>query len=701
MTNASDFLAALFPETGTRALIELRCWDQQKSVRQRWFQIPGAPEALLIEAQSLREAHDVYIGVAARVSESGTAAATAYVNAFFADDDGTANLENFPKPSIVVNSGRNRHLYWLLKTPWTVRAPQDLAGFEALNKGIAAHIGADNCSDIAHVYRLPGTLNHKPGGPYPVEIIEFHRDRRFDPQTFEKYRGARRVPKPSPSGRGPIVGAATHVWADQVPLGVRNETQFAESCDLAEAGVDQGQAVAIMRRRFAEHYEPGGPGKEKDMLATIKSAYQYVERRHERTREAAGVGAAHARGDTPQTRVGLSAVRVADIEREEVRWRWLHRLPEGKLTLVEGDPDQGKSFMTLAIATAVSLGVALPGDEGDFPPRGVLLFSAEDGKADTVRPRLEDMGADLTRVWVVDGCVDADGKKRWPNLKDDLLHIEAVLAGGDIGLVVVDPINAYMGETDGNKDIAIRGVLGPLAELAERHGVIMLCIRHLTKQAPDHAIYRGQGSIAYTAAARSVLLVGRPQEEGADRCVLCIKHNLAPESAAGRFFWKGEIDTTAEQLLAPEGARGKRSVIDDAIAFLQDVLSDGEDHLSNDLIDEAKRELDIGRNALFDAKKALGVEAFRKNVDAGPGKGSGRGAAWFWRFNRLTVHSIYSKQLNTQIQDESPTRLEAEDLTVYGAAFCRHCGGSATGRDRVGSPVCDNHRPAFGEPLPL
>src|SRR5205823_1188709 len=101
-------------------------------------------------------------------------------------------------------------------------------------------------------------------------------------------------------------------------------------------------------------------------------------------------------------------------------------------------------------------------DVQEFEPQNELVFTAEDGLADTVRPRLEDIGADLTRVIAASAVVDENGAERFPNLAEDLLFIEAELAKGGYSLVVFDPLNAYLKGIDGNRDIDLRSVLGPL-----------------------------------------------------------------------------------------------------------------------------------------------------------------------------------------------------------------------------------------------
>jgi putative DNA primase/helicase len=470
------------------------------------------------------------------------------------------------------------------------------------------------------LYRLPELL-HAPRD-WPVIMVEGEKD-----ADTAATLGLR------PEWRTAMFQDCEHLLATCTPMGAGK----ASKCDLSPL---RDRRVVII----ADDDEPGRKHAE-DLVRLLSPRAASVKRltlpAHDLTDY---INAGNTREDLEKLiaaaepigqpmRMGLRLARLADVQREEVRWRWLHRIPEAKLTLLEGDPGEGKSFLTLAFATAITLGIPLPGDIGEFPPRDVLLFSAEDGKADTIRPRLEDMGADLTRVYVVDGCIGEDGEKRWPSLKDDIGYIEAVLTSGRFGLVVLDPINAYLGDTDGNQDTKIRAILGPLADLGERYNAIVLPLRHITKSPRDKAIYRGIGSIGYTGAARSVLLAGRNPDDEGERVVICIKHNLAPESPAiaydidrmGLFTWKGESSLTAEQILGastdePPGALGE------AIRFLKEELQDGQPHRSKEILANAA-EQGISRRTLFRARDEVGVRAFQSQRQ------------WFWEVRVPESHT--------------------------------------------------------------
>ena len=324
-------------------------------------------------------------------------------------------------------------------------------------------------------------------------------------------------------------------------------------------------------------------------------------------------------------------VKLADVQREEVDWLWTDRLPLGKLTIIMGDPEVGKGWLSLAIATAVTTGAALPGDSERHTPANVLILTAEDGLGDTVRPRAEDMGADLARTIVLSGVSDDQGNERHLSLVDDLSTVEKALEGGGYRYFIIDPLNAYLGAAlDTNRDAAMRSVLTPLAALAERYHVAIACILHLTKSGRDRAIYRGQGSIAYMAAARVVLLVGKNPDNEQERVVACVKNNLAPhppslafEISDGRFLWRGESPVTAVALLAPEKSDEERSALQEAKDFLRDLLVDGP-KASDEVKHEAKS-AGISSSTLKRAKVALGVQSERSQDGFGGAKGH-----WEW-----------------------------------------------------------------------
>lgn len=274
-----------------------------------------------------------------------------------------------------------------------------------------------------------------------------------------------------------------------------------------------------------------------------------------------------------------AAVCLAKVKPEVVRFLWHPRIPLGKLTILEGDPGQGKSFITAALAAAVSRGAGLPGT-GQIQPGNVLLFTAEDGLGDTVRPRVEAMGGDLYRIYAHAGLVSiADSQ--------GLAEIENFVARHRPQLVTFDPITAYLGaRMDAHRANEVRAVLAPLAQLAERYECAVLIVRHLAKSASSRAIHRGLGSIDFSAAARSVLLAGSRPGEPPMHALVHMKCNvgkMAPslgyeireEAGQVSLRWTGESSLTANDILAAEAPREDSGRIENARSFLREALEGG------------------------------------------------------------------------------------------------------------------------------
>jgi putative DNA primase/helicase len=305
-------------------------------------------------------------------------------------------------------------------------------------------------------------------------------------------------------------------------------------------------------------------------------------------------------------------VRISEVEREEVVWCWENRIPLKKLSIVEGDPGLGKSQLTLAIAAPITKGLPIFGDEGKCEPATVLILSAEDGLADTIRPRLEDMGADLSKVVALTAMVDETGKERAVTLAD-LDILEAAITEHKPRLLIVDPIIAFTAGADTHKANEVRGILAPLAALAERHACAVIAVRHLNK-GNGRAIYRGQGTIDFLAACRSCFLVGENPDDPTEKVLVHVKSNLGPKTSSltfsieqGRFLWGKETTITADEILATPANSDEKSQIDEAVEFLKKVLANGP-VMSKKVFKDA-RESSVSERTLWRAKSKLKVKA--------------------------------------------------------------------------------------------
>ncbi len=287
---------------------------------------------------------------------------------------------------------------------------------------------------------------------------------------------------------------------------------------------------------------------------------------------------------------GLECETLADVVPEEIDWLWRGRIARGKVTMIVGDPGDGKSYLSLAIAAAVSRGDALPDGE-KRPPADCLLWNGEDGLEDTIRVRAERVGAALGRLHVIRGKVDADGHREPFGLHHVAELREEILRRGNIALVVVDPIGALLGGVDAHRDAEVRSALQPLADVAHDTGVALVVIAHLNKSGASRSIYRVGGSIGFVGLARSVLLVAKDQDSGR-RAIVQMKSNIAEAVAPVEFridneglWWMGLAEElSAERLLAPAMDGNERSARDEAReAILEAVDGAGGDILGKEL----------------------------------------------------------------------------------------------------------------------
>ena len=226
---------------------------------------------------------------------------------------------------------------------------------------------------------------------------------------------------------------------------------------------------------------------------------------------------------------GPVLICLADVDAEPIDWLWPGRIALGKLSLLCGDPGLGKSFVTLDMAARVTTGSPWP-DGSDCPIGSVILISAEDGLADTIVPRLNAACADVRKVIALDAVRLCDDKGKFIEKGFTLADIpnlaRALRRCPDCKLVVIDPVSAYMGDTDSYKNTEVRGLLAPLAKLAADHGVAVVLVTHLNKGEGAKAAYRATGSIAFIAACRSGYVVLKDKDHPRRRLVLPIKNNI-------------------------------------------------------------------------------------------------------------------------------------------------------------------------------
>lgn len=309
----------------------------------------------------------------------------------------------------------------------------------------------------------------------------------------------------------------------------------------------------------------------------------------------------------------VKIIRMSDVELTPVEWLWKPYLPFGKLSVLQGNPGEGKTYFAMHLAAACTNGKLLPNMER-MEPFNVIYQTAEDGLGDTVKPRLIEAGADLDRVLVID---DSDVQL---TLSDE--RIEKAIVENNARLVIIDPIQAYLGaDVDMNRANEVRPIFMRLGQVAQRTGCAILLIGHLNKAAGMQSLQRGLGSIDIAAAVRSVMFIGKLKHDPTMRILTHEKSSLAPPGASlafslgdeGGFRWVGEYDITADEMLS--GIEPQRETkTQQAKDLICALLAGGKQVLSED-IDKAALERGIPGRTVRDAKRELGDALKSKIVE--------------------------------------------------------------------------------------
>lgn len=321
-----------------------------------------------------------------------------------------------------------------------------------------------------------------------------------------------------------------------------------------------------------------------------------------------------------EQKIKLKMIRMSEVQSQEIEWLWYPFIPYGKLTIIQGDPGDGKTTMVLNLAAKLSKGEALDENMKVTEPVNVIYQTAEDGLADTVKPRLELAGADCERIIVID---ESDKSL---SMVDERLEQAIVRTGAR--LLILDPIQAYLGGgMDMNRANEARDMTKKLGALAEKTKCAIILIGHMNKASGNKAAYRGMGSIDFFAVARSVLLVGRVEGESNTRAVVQIKNNLAafghPKAFAlseDGFKWLGDYEITVDEVLG--GITPKANKMEQAKQMLRELAETQSAVLSNEIFDRAN-ELGISKRTLENAKKELGVQTRKINN------------AWYWELDKV------------------------------------------------------------------
>jgi replicative DNA helicase len=337
-------------------------------------------------------------------------------------------------------------------------------------------------------------------------------------------------------------------------------------------------------------------------------------------------------------------VRLSDIEPEEVRWLWKPYIPSRKMTILAGPPGVGKTFLTLAVITAITTGKPLPDQEGKttiFPtPGDVLYLGNEDDAADTLRPRIDAMGGNADRIWLPKCLKHRRTRQKKAISLLDVDALRSAIEQYQARLVVVDPVQAFIGgaNIDMNNRQHISLVLSDIGELAKECDTAFLLVMHLNKGARDRTLDKVSGSGEFTSKVRSVLFIGRDPDNPNLRVMAQEKMSVAKEGASvrfsldgGAFEWAGTSTVSATEMLQPDSVHTeKRTKLEEATEWLRDRLSDGVKYNGEELLREGES-ADMARRTLRRAAQELGVIIERER---------GARGRWFWSLPGDTQNTL-------------------------------------------------------------
>ena len=306
------------------------------------------------------------------------------------------------------------------------------------------------------------------------------------------------------------------------------------------------------------------------------------------------------------------------IHKKDVEWLWYPYIACGKITILQGDPGEGKSTVAIQFSALLSTAGKFPDGTKTGQPVNIIYQCSEDGLADTIKPRLEKAGADCDRM------VHIVEEKEGLTLGDR--RIEETIAATHAKLCIIDPLQAYLGnDGDMQNAVRMRSILRNLSRIAEKHRCAVLLICHLSKTAGNKNLYRSLGSIDIAAAARSVLMIVRDNEDPQVRYLFQIKNNLAKEGPPigfrfGKtgFRWLGKCRKKLEDVLSGMSeSRTKREIAADRIRSL---LKESE--MASNQVYEAMGQIGISQKTVKKAKEDVGAISFRKNK------------TWYWSLEK-------------------------------------------------------------------
>lgn len=435
---------------------------------------------------------------------------------------------------------------------------------------------------------------------------------------------------------GPKLNIIEHVGVEH---GGRNNKMHKLACSFYAKGFTDEEVISLANAVNQTYKPPIGEHPEDkpgEFMGILQQAKKFIFNNNQRTDRGPWIRGEWRKENNGHYGKSQTIIeRLSDIPPVSFSWLWPGRIAFGKLTLIVGDPNVGKSLLFATIAATASTGHDWPVDKTPSPVVDVILLSAEDDAADTIRPRLDAVGADCKRIHILQ-CVrhvnpDGSPAQHMFSLKHDLAALEETLSSlPECKLVMIDPISAYLDDTDSHRNAAIRGLLAPLSALAAKRKIAVVVIDHLNKNSREsNMLYRPGGSLAFVAAARAAYLVTLDKENRDRRLFIPIKNNIAKETTGLAYVvvtaengapiiaWEPEpLERTAYEALAVrEQTLEQTTATDEAIEFLKALLSKGPVG-AREATKNAKQ-VGITDKPLRDARKKLGIVAKKPTFTGG------------------------------------------------------------------------------------
>ena len=670
--NLAEFFDAYF---GYHDDLEGKICIWAKSYGTKYYSITELNSAIEFIRQA-DEKHDVYFHVTTHSSEHagdrGTNLSSRELVALWADIDfKDTQKPDYPsqekvqelltklplKPSIIISTGGGLHAYWLLKEIENSQEYPDVG--KEWQRYLRNRLGApmDSTGERARVLRIPTTHSKKRN--QLVEIVDADYQRRYSIEDFQEFLLVPSIADENTLGSAEISKANlilndTHnppnakistlcltnqrfkmTWLrarsdlpDQTPSGYC----MALANQTVKAGFsDQEILDTMLEWRKMHNCSLDLDNPQKHLRTIAKARKQLIESN--------GISESiDSIKDSPGESIRPIYRCFKDIQPTPVEWLWKGFIAKGKVIIIAGEPGLGKSQITASLAAIVSQGLKWPVTGEECPQGSVILLSAEDHAADTIRPRLDAAKANCEQVHILDAVRDSTESPEKPrdfNINRDLEALRRMILDiPNVALVVIDPISAYLGNLDSHNNSQVRGALAPLQSLAEDLNVAVVTVSHLNKSSSQSAIHRITGSGAFAAAARAVFCVCKESSGSPTRLFVPVKNNIGVDDQSLSFQIEsvdlGDGVTTSKivwnenfcQIDVNEKLSGppkKSSKTDEAEDWLASILEEGPMDASK--IHTLGDPLGFTKKILHNASTRLGIIKNRNGMNGG----------WVWK----------------------------------------------------------------------